>query len=330
MSARDIRPPFVLAASVLAAVALAACTPQAQIEGSPTPSASITSTPTPEPTPAGGRVAFDGDCSTVVETSELSAAMGEEMTFWEPAWVDGAEDGLGGVRCGWVSDEYLSGFATIWAYPLSVLDPAYVGGEASNSCSAHESSCVVSGVFGDTWVGVQAYSSRAQEQIERLSPVLAAIGARAAESKAPVPGPRENWWMPVATCEQVASSLTDAGMPARATDDRPAGGPLFVGGPRDRGCTMDVSVQGEQRVAILYLSAGAGSGVASVLSLDPSQRVEFEGQTFANAGEQYPLDGNPGLLLGTDGVNLVSMLRGDADGQPALDAPILAAVLAAL
>lgn len=330
MTTHASRVPLALAAAVVSVIALAACAPQAQ--ETPTPTAAATSSPSPTATttPEVPAVAFDGDCEDVVSSESVSAAMGEAMAFWEPQWVDGADAELGGVRCGWVSGEYLSGFTTIWVYPESVLDAGYVGGDASNSCATEESSCIVSAVFDGTWVGVQAYSSNASTQIENLRPVLDDIGARVTESGVPTPGPREGWWLPVVGCAELATALTDGGVPATAVDDRPSAGPVFVNGPRNRGCTIDLTIDGTQRVATLHLDAGAGAGLDSVLSLDPSQRVGYEGHTFARAGEQYPIDGNPGLLLGSDGVNLVSLLRGDVDGGPEVDAPILAAVLAAL
>ncbi|MFJ4224789.1 hypothetical protein [Microbacterium sp. NPDC089695] len=311
-----------------AVIALSACAPEPEPTPTQTPTASATSTP--EPTPTGPVPAFGGDCAAVVDTAEIAAGMGEDMSFWEAAWVDGADAGMGGVRCAWTSDQYLSGFATVWAYPAAVLDPAYVSGDASNSCETEEPFCTISQVFGDTWVGVQVYSDWSAEQIERMRPVLAGIGERVSEYPTPMAGDLAGWWLPVVTCEQLASALSEAGVPSTATDDRPVPGPVFVDGPRARGCTIDVTIQGEQRTATIHLDAGAGGGLDSVLALDPSQRVDVDGRTFAYAGEQYPLDGNPGLILGSDGVNLVSILRGDWDGATALDAPILAAVLSAL
>ena len=322
------RPSLVLAAVAVVALGLTACTPTPQQTSSPSPLPSATSTPTPAPT--GPVAAFGGDCAAVVDTAEISAAMGEEMAFWEPTWVDGADAGLGGVQCGWTSEQYLSGFTTVWAYPVSVLDPAYVSGAASNSCDAVDPICTVSEVFGDTWVGMQAYSDTAAQQIENLRPVLAEIGERATHAPTPTPGSLEGWWSPVVTCEELAATLTDGGVPSTSTDDRPASAPVFVDGPRSRGCSIDVTIQGEQRSVALYMDAGAGDGMDSVLTLDPSQRIEYDGRTFASAAEQYQIDGNPGLLLGSDGVNLVSLLRGDWDGGTMLDAPILAAVLTAL
>lgn len=266
----------------------------------------------------------------MVGTDEISVAMGEEMHFWEPLWVDGSQNGLGGVRCGWLSGEYLSGFTTIWVYPLSMLDPEYVAGEAANSCSAEDPTCMISGSFGDAWVGVQAYSDRASEQIEDLRPVLAGIGERVAAESAPVPGPLAGWWMPVPTCDDVASALSENGIPATATDDRPASAPVSVSGPLDRGCSIDIEIQGERRIATLTLTAGAGAGVESALGIDGATSIDYNGRTFVGAPEQYPIDGNPGLLLGTDGTNLVSLLRGDSEVTPALDAPILDALLTAV
>ena len=317
-----------MAAIAAVVVTLAACAPEPQESASPSPRPSATAAP--EPTPTGPVAAFGGDCSAAVDTAAVTAAMGEAMSFWEPAWEDGADAELGGLRCGWTSDQYLSGFATVWVYPVAVLDPTYVSGEESNSCQTADPICMASEVFGGTWVGVQAYSNTAATQIERLRPLLADIGDRVAESAPPVPGPRQGWWLPVATCEELAASLTTDGFPSTSTDDRPATGPVFVDGPRSRGCSLNMEIEGEERGVTLLLDAGAGRGVEAVLTRDPSQRIDFEGRTFANAPEQYPLDGNPGLIIGSDGVNLVSVLRSDGDGQAALDAPILAALLKAL
>lgn len=322
---------FVTVPLLLTAVLLAACAPEPAPASTPVQSEEPTATETATPSPVGPVVAFDGDCSVVLDEGALSVAMDEDMSFWEPKWVTGAEGELGGVTCGWVSSEYAAGFATLWAYPVDVLDQAFIADDAADSCGAEPRTCVISGVFGETWIGMSVYSDRSGEQIEMMRPLLAEIGGRAAAFEPePLAGPRVGWWTPVPSCEELASSLTAGGLPSVATDDRPRELPQFVGGPVARGCSIEIETDGEARVATLYLSAGAASGLDSVLALDPSARVDYESRTFATASEQYPIDGNAGLLLGTDGVNLVELLRSGEDDATTRDAALLDAILDAL
>lgn len=307
-------------------LALAACAP----EPVPTPSPTASPVPSASPTPVGPVVAFEGECAEVLGDDDLSAAIGEAMHYWAPAWTEDSSAELGGVSCGWVSDEYLSAFANVWAYPVEVIDEEYVDGEAGNSCHTDQPLCVASAVFDDVWVGVSVYSSSAAEQIESLRPLLADIGARAEAGPAPIPGPREGWWTPVPTCEALASALGDAGIDAVATDDRANGWIRFAGGPLSRGCTLSTTIDGQTADATVVLRAGAGGGVEDVIAQDPDARVDHAGRTFASAAEQFPVDGNPGLLLGTDGVNLVELSRRDFDGGAQTDAVLLDAILTAL
>lgn len=322
---------FVVTTLLAAAVLVTACAPEPVPPSTPDQSEEPTATETATPGPVDPVVAFDGDCSAVLDTTALSAAMDQEMSFWEPQWVTGADAELGGVTCGWVSTEYAAAFATVWAYPVDALDPAFISNDAANSCAVDEPRCVISGVFGETWIGVSAYSDRSSEQIEMMRPLLAEIGERAAAfAPQPLAGSRAGWWTPVPSCEDIAASLSAGGTPSMATDDRPTELPQFVGGPVSRGCSIEIEKDGEAHVATVYLNAGAGAGLDSVLTLDPSARVDYEARTFATASEQYPIDGNPGLLLGTDGVNLVQLLRnGEADAT-ARDAALLDTILTAL
>lgn len=169
-----------VAAPLLAAVLLTACAPEPAPASTPGQSEEPTATETATPGPVDPVVAFDGDCSAVLDTAALSTAMDQEMSFWEPQWVSGADAELGGVTCGWVSTEYAVAFATVWAYPVDALDPAFISNDAANSCAVDEPHCVISDVFGETWIGVSAYSDRSSEQIEMMRPLLAEIGGRAA------------------------------------------------------------------------------------------------------------------------------------------------------
>lgn len=313
---------------VFAGAALVACAP----EDEPTPSAVPSFAPTPSATPTALApvVAFDGDCASVVDTERLSEAMGEPMNFREPAWPDGSEEGLGGVTCRFASDEYLSSFATVWVYPVEVIDGTYIGSDVAESCETYESTCVISGVFGDVWVGLSVYSTGAEQRIDGLRPILADIGDRADAQPVPQPGAREGWWAPTPTCEEVAGSLTDAGISASASGDRPAEEPTFSDGILERGCTIDVVLGDDSRPATFLLRSGAGDGLDAVLAKDPDARIEYEDRTFAAAGDQYPVDGGPGLLLGSDGVNLVELLRGHQADDTQIDAQLLDAILVAV
>lgn len=307
-------------------LSLAACAPE------PEPSATPTAAPVPSasPTPEAPVVAFDGDCAKVLGDADLRAAMGEAMRFWEPAWTESSDSQLGGVTCSWTSDEYLAAFATVWAYPVEVIDAEYVTGDASNSCDADESRCTASAVFGDVWVGVNVYSDTAASQIEALRPVLADIGARAEDAPTPIPGAREGWWSPVPTCEDLASALSEDGIDAVSSEDRGSGWIDFAGGPLTRGCTLRTTIGHQSSDALVVLRAGAGEGVDAVIAQTPEARIDHAGRTFAAASEQFPIDGNPGLLLGSDGVNLIELMRRDWDGATQTDALFLDAMLTAL
>lgn len=260
----------------------------------------------------------------------MSDAIGETMNFREPQWEDGSEAELGGVTCRFASHTYLSALATVWVYPVTVVDPEYIDSEAANSCKTYDNTCVISDVFGDAWVGASVYAQDAAQKIDGLRPVLEEIGARADAAPPPEPGPRAGWWMPTPTCDTLAASLSAAGVSATASDDRPSQIPSFTGGPIERGCTIDVTVGEDSWSARIVLRAGAGGGVESVLASDAEARIERDGRTFAAAGYQYPIDGGPGLLLGTDGVNLVELLRNHEMVNTELDERLLVAILDAL
>lgn len=326
---RSFRVSGAIAVAVIVGGILAACAPATDPSPSVSPSATRSQSPEPVPTASQPAVAFGGDCAAVLDADALTAAMGEQMNSWDPVWEDGAPAKLGGVRCAWTSEQYLSVSAAAWVYPLDVLDADWVVGDGANSCDADTHSCIASAVFGDAWVGIRLSSDRAESLIENARPLVDEIGARLAGEPAPVADARAAWWNAAPTCADLAAALETQGIGLTVQGDYPAAAPAFAGGPLERGCAATATVDGVTFQTHVVLRAGAADGVAAVLALNPGAAVDGGGRTFAVTIEQYPFDGGSGLMLGDDGANLVelSLFNGEPTAQ---DPVLLAAILDAL
>jgi len=319
-------------AAALASVAvltalLTSCAP------TPAPETDASRTPTPEPTvsaPAEPRAAFDGDCSAVLTAQEVSEATGETMSVWAASWPDGRDRALGGVTCAWSSEHYLAATVTARVFPVVVMDPEYVPDDPATECDDDPTRCRSAAVFDDVWVEVTVTGDRAAEMTSAIEGLRDGIGARIAAEQAPVPGPRENWWSPVPTCDEIQEGLAGGEITATLTapgDDRPA---IFLGGPLERSCMLAATVDGSDYSTLVTVRAGAGDAVEAVIAADGDARVEHDGHVFATAGEQYAFDGATSVLLGAVGPNLVQLERYDVDGGVQADARVLAAIVGVL
>lgn len=313
-----------LTASAL--VLLVGCAPavEPEAETSPTPAPSATSTPVHP------RAAFDGQCEDVASEQRVSDALGESMNTWEPQWLDGVDRALGGVECAWSSDAYYSALARLSVYPLDVLDDEYIESEAANGCDADTSTCTASAAFDDVWVTLRVQSESAETRREGMAALIEDVGARAATQPKPVADSRAGWWTPVPTCDRVQKGLEDAAITAVAADVQADDPPMFAGGPFEHSCRLVITIEGSPYETMVHLRSGGGGAVGSAISMIPDARLEFDGREFAMAGEQYPIDGATGVLLGAVGPNLVELDRLDFSTGKEEDAPVLAAIVSAL
>ncbi|MBO9626443.1 MAG: DUF3558 family protein [Microbacterium sp.] len=323
---------FVAVAATISTLTLllAACAPETRGESAPSPSHEPPSSSAPTASPSEPRAAFDGDCEQVLSAEALSNALGRQLKVWSATWDDGADRGLGGVSCNWASGDYPSVFARVEVYPTEVLDVSFVTGAAANGCEADASSCVVSDVFGDVWVGVHVQANGAAGHVDALRPVLADIGARVSTQPDPTPELRADWWGPVPTCADLQTKLAAGGTTATVVEERPATFDMYLDGPLRRTCTLTTTIDGAAYTALVHLRAGAASAVESALATSAEARVEYNGRVFASAGEQYPIDGAVLVLLGAVGPNLVELDRRDFEAGTNRDPKALDAVVAAL
>lgn len=325
MTPRRSRNVGAMAAIASLAFALSGCTPAVD----QTESAS----PAPEPTPSATAMphaVFDGDCGALLTDDAMSEAVGQRMNILSAMWEDGTDRGLGGISCGWTSEDYLAATASARAYPVDVLDPEYVASEAVNGCDAEAHLCVVSEAVDGVWVSVSVRSDHAADMTEGISLALADIHARLSDQPRPVPEARDGWWAPAPTCDELQSELNANGMQSTVAEYYPDGSKVFVDGPLRRSCTLVATVDGTPYSTVVHLRSGAGEAMESARSSSDEAGVEYNGHEFAAVIEQYPMDGAAGVLLGSVGPNLVELDRVGSSEDVQRDASVLDAVIAAL
>jgi hypothetical protein len=215
----------------LAVVALVAvltgCGPTAPVPEStdsaaPTPSVTPSETPTPTPTPTQAaetgfeqpRQAFDGDCSAIFSTAELTdlAGSGLKLRYAGNSLAlsfDYLAPQAGAVTCTWANKSFTSGLSVVVLPEASAVDPAPASGCGTNEgdnkyCKfdATENSLRVSGSIFSATTSTSSLQSKAHE-VEALFVDHAA----ALTDVAPAPIPADGAWSMPLDCAAVARDV---------------------------------------------------------------------------------------------------------------------------
>ncbi|MDY0830507.1 hypothetical protein SK224_15340 [Microbacterium sp. BG28] len=307
----------VLVAAVVGAVALTAM-------GSPdrvaTPIETTAPTPTPTPTPteapasARGVQPFGGVCANAITTDEVGEFFGVTMKPMAGAWADGSLAAQGGLSCTWSNDPgYGEQKLTMWAYPLSVVEPFLGGLEEASRCDAASNSCTLTGVRDGVWMSVSAVA------VGQSGPDPAGLMdtafQRATQWPSPAPAePVDEWW-PAVSCDDVTASVDVAGVlgaPVTVAVVSPPQGQspsqIYPGEIPSRrgavgGCTFTVGAGGNVSVRTISGGATNASDFASVSGASPlAVRGSYSAWTLP---DDDPWEGHNKYVVVSDGVNLV-------------------------
>lgn len=321
----------VLVAAVVGAVALTAM-------GSPDRIATpieTTTTPTPTPTedeaPVGvrGVQPFDGLCANAFTTDEVGEFFGVTMKPMTEAWTDGSIAVQGGLSCTWSNDPgYGEQKLTMWAYPLSVVEPFLGGLEEVSRCDAAANSCTLTGVRDGVWVSVSAVAV-GQSGPDPTGLVDTAL-ERATQWASPAPAePVDQWW-PAVSCDDVTASVDVAGAlgtPVTVAVVSPPQGQtpsqIYPGEIPSRrgtvgGCTFTADAGANVSVKTISGGAAHASDFATVGGASP---LAVRGDHSAwMLPDDDPWEGHNKYVVVSDGVNLVRVGAAIEGGSPSDDA----------
>ena len=336
----------------LAVVAvLSACAPAAELVPSaaatPTPTPAATPTPTTSPLPT---LAFDGDCSTMVDAGVLGAAIGVSYAAPED-WANAGVRTLGGTSCTWTPEGIAPGVRAD-ALPYDVV-PADVKQRYSDVvCEGYDfdrAGCRLAVADDETWILLtvdelfwsdegqipeDVAEARAREQLVAVTPLfqrsLPAAGS-------PAPAARTSaWWGPV-TCDELEALVPIASVVGgEVRDGYPAG---FGRDVLDKiadaaGTRIDCmwhAFVGEEMNAVLVTAYPGGGWDFEEASTRAAEHgdlspVTVDGATKAIAGIGG-LRENSSALMATDGVNLLWQI--EAPDAASAAAAIMAALSSA-
>ncbi|QCQ15532.1 hypothetical protein [Microbacterium sp. RG1] len=324
-----------LVAAVVGAVALTALGSPDRV-ATPVETTVMTNTPTPQPTeqtedPAAavrGVAPFGGECANALTAGVVGDFYGVQMTLMADAWSDGSVALQGGLSCTWSNvPGYGEQKLTLWAYPLSVVEPYLAGLEEAPGCGAEASYCARSEARDGLWVYVRASAVGSSPD---PTEVMNAAFENAAQWPSAAPAaPTAQWWPPV-TCDELTASVDIAGalgMPVSVAEASPPQGqssteisPGQIPGKRGAagGCAFVASPIHDVSVKTVSGGAAYATGFAAVDGASPfTVRGGYAAWTLP---DYDPWEGHNRYVVVSDGVNLVRVGTSLVDGSPSDDA----------
>lgn len=294
----------------------------------PVPTPTVTPTPTPTPTPrsTSPALAFDGDCSAVLDESAASSVVGVPMRLWEGLSVWDARS-LGGVSCHWRTQDPTGWQSvSVTVLPYSVV-PDAVRAKAGVAPGCEGDPCDYSERFGDAWVSANASSATVAMD------AVAAVGPRAAAS----PGteralPASAWRLD--DCEDrlrnaVERTLGRSGLEPVGTDDVPQGQEWDVLTARGAAAWCSVAPPAYDAPDYFTLRLSIAAGAQS----DASEVERFGGSPIQVPGARAawwipPVNGVGGRLRADAGGGIVEAVGTDLTEDQMSD--LVAAIIGAL
>ncbi|TYL52373.1 hypothetical protein [Agromyces mariniharenae] len=324
------------AGALLAGILLAAltgCVPAADA-AAPT-SEPPSPTPSVEPPPsiaAKPAVAFDGDCTAIIDDATLSDLVGGDVTAFtgqqnERVWAVAV---LGGLECTWgsaASDPYVS----LSVMPAAGLE-AQVAEADPDSPYCYGNRCSFSTVVGGYWLsGIVGMADAADTALDAIDAIVALV-ADAAAAAAPVPAARPaGMWSAANDCAALAWGVDTTSILGEPFGAEPGGfggeaAPGLYGSLRavgDLPCVWSTPEYG--RFFSSELMPGAGWAITELAARAGAEPVVVDGALQAIA---LPVDGGATAVYATDGVNL-AWVTVPADIDRASSSALVAAFMAA-